>query len=168
MMNEPARQDRIRPSLLDRLTDDAPDLPVESRDRRGLSSSRLKECVLRDIAWLMNCTSLESDEDLSDYPLVQQSVINFGVPEFAGMSHASANAAELEDKVKRALLRFEPRIIAETLKVACKVSRATMSLHSLTFEIQADLRADPVPLPLFLRTQIDVEAGDAIVTEQTR
>lgn len=163
MMNEPARQDRLQPSLLDRLTDDAPDQKVEGRDRRSMSAQRLKECVLRDIAWLMNCTSLEADQDLADYPDVIGSVLNFGVPEFGGMILATADVKDLEDRVRRALLRFEPRIIPDTLKVTCRVDKATMALHSLGFTFEADIRADPMPVPLYLRTQIDVESGDVLV-----
>lgn len=168
MMNDASRQDRIRPSLLDRLTDDAPDQKVEGRDRRGSSAQRLKECVLRDIGWLMNCTALETTDDLSNYPLVQASVVNFGIPEFSGLLLATMEIEDLEEQVRQALLRFEPRIMPETMKVTCRIDRERMSVHSLGFDVQADLRADPVPLPLFLRTQIDVEAGDVLVTEGTR
>lgn len=168
MMNDASRQDRLRPSLLDRLTDDVPDQKVEGRDRRGPSVQRLRECVLRDISWLMNTTSLESDLDLSAYPLVRQSVLNFGVPEFSGMLLSSVDAEDLEKQVQQALLYFEPRLAPETLKVACIVDRFSMSARSLGFEVEADLRADPVPLPMSLRTQVDVESGDVLVTEATR
>jgi len=169
MMNDAARQqDRLRPSLLERLTDDAPTQKVEARDRRQGSEQRLRESVLRDLGWLMNCASLESQVDLDDYPFVKASVINFGVPEFSGVVLATLDAPDLEERIRTAILRFEPRIIPESLVVRCRTNSGTMSVHSLAFDIKADVRADPMPLPLALRTQIDVESNDVIITEQAR
>ena len=53
-------QERLQPSLLDRLTDSAPDTKRESRDRRVLSMRRLRSAVLRDLAWLLNTGHLET------------------------------------------------------------------------------------------------------------
>ncbi len=53
-------QDRLQPALLDRLTDDEPDKKQEPREARVLSKSRLRQSVLRDLAWLFNATRLEA------------------------------------------------------------------------------------------------------------
>ena len=58
-------QDRLQPALLDRLTDDEPDKKLEPREHRVLSKSRLRQAVLRDLAWLFNATRLEADVDLA-------------------------------------------------------------------------------------------------------
>ena len=59
-MAELSPKERLQPSLLDRLTDDEPDEQEESRDRRVLSMSQLRQSVLRDVGWLLNTRSLES------------------------------------------------------------------------------------------------------------
>ena len=40
-----------------------------------------------------------------------------------------------------------------------------MSHNALVFHIEAELWAQPLPLRLFLRTEIDLENGGAVVTE---
>jgi type VI secretion system protein ImpF len=62
-------QERLQPSLLDRLTDNEPDTKVESRAQRVLSINRLKRSVLRDLAWLLNCGSLSITDDLDAYQM---------------------------------------------------------------------------------------------------
>ena len=42
----------------------------ESRDKRILSPSRLRECVRRDLTWLLNTTNLAALQDLSEQPEV--------------------------------------------------------------------------------------------------
>ena len=90
-MAELTPKDRLQPSLLDRLTDDSPDSRVESRERRVLSPSQLRDCVRRDLAWLLNTTNLESTTSLADVPEVAASVLNFGVIDLAGKPISSLN-----------------------------------------------------------------------------
>ena len=71
-------QDRLQPALLDRLTDEEPDKKQEPREARVLSKSRMRQSVLRDLAWLFNATRLEAVTDLTKLPHVRRSVLNFG------------------------------------------------------------------------------------------
>ena len=64
-MPELTPQERLQPALLDRLTDDQPDTQQEPRERRVLSKAKLRQAVLRDLAWLFNATQLGADQDLS-------------------------------------------------------------------------------------------------------
>ena len=63
-MAELTPQERLFPSLLDRLSDDQPLEQKESRDRRVFSVSKLRAAVLRDLAWLLNTCHLAASEDL--------------------------------------------------------------------------------------------------------
>ncbi len=83
-MAELTQKERLQPSLLDRLIDDEPEKKQESRHKRVLSLQQLREGVLRDLAWLFNAGNLGSVQPLDDYPEVQTSVVNYGVPELAG------------------------------------------------------------------------------------
>jgi type VI secretion system protein ImpF len=163
-MAELTTQERLQPSLLDRLVDDEPDRQQESRDRRVLSLPRLREAVLRDLAWLFNSRQLEISEDLSDYPLVAQSVLNFGMPDLTGVTVARLDSVALERQVRECILRFEPRLRRQTLKV--RVLLAPDNYHrSLEFQINGELLAKPISLPLFLKTEIDLETGAADVVD---
>ncbi len=116
-MAELTPQERLQPSLLDRLTDLEPDKKVEARDRRVLSVRRLRESVLRDLAWLLNTGHLETVQSLEAYPAVAASVVNYGVPDFSGLVAAAMDSALLEKSVQKAIVDFEPRIARKSLRV---------------------------------------------------
>lgn len=151
--------ERLQPSLLDRLTDDEPDKQAESRDKRVLSVPRLRESVLRDLAWLLNTAHLAQIEDISDYPQVANSVINYGVPDFAGVALSPSDLVRLEKGIRQAVLDFEPRILRNTLRIRLHGDAESMRTNALIFEIEGELWSKPLPERLFLRTEIDLDAG---------
>ncbi|MDH4015597.1 MAG: type VI secretion system baseplate subunit TssE [Chromatiales bacterium] len=161
-------QERLQPSLLDRLTDDEPDTKVEPRDRRVISVAKLRSSVLRDLGWLLNTGNLESTEDLEGYPEVPTSVINFGMPSLAGLTASSTDAAALEEVVRDAIIAFEPRILRKTLKVKVSQQKSAVNPNALSFEIQGELWAQPVPLNLYMRTEVDLETGTFALEESGR
>ena len=59
-MADLTQTEHLQPSLLDRLTDDEPEEKAESRDQRVLSFQALKQCVIRDLEWLLNTGSLDT------------------------------------------------------------------------------------------------------------
>jgi type VI secretion system protein ImpF len=157
--------ERLQPSLLDRLTDDEPDKKKESRDKRVLSPSQLRDSVRRDLAWLFNATNLASVQDLSEYPFVQGSVLNFGLPDLAGRTASSIKVNEIEQLLRRAIWDFEPRLVRKSVKVRLTVREHLMSYNAMSFAIEAELWAQPLPLRLFLRTEIDLETGSVSVAD---
>ena len=164
-MAELSLQEKLQPALLDRLMDDEPDKKVESRAKRVLSLNRLKSCVLRDLAWLLNCGNLEVTEDLGNFPEVRKSVLNYGVPDLAGKTVSATEVGELEREIRIAILNFEPRILADTLSVRVTINRDAMSTKTMSFIIEGQLWAQPLPLSLFLSTDLDLETGSATVRE---
>lgn len=164
-MAELSLEERLQPSLLDRLTDNEPETKVESRAQRVLSLSRLKRCVLRDLAWLLNTCSLDVTEDLSEYPQVEDSVVNYGVRDLAGTTVSSTDVPSLQREIRKAILAFEPRILANSLKVSITVNRQKMSRKTMSFIIEGQLWAQPLPISLFLSTDLDLETGEAVVNE---
>ena len=164
-MAELSLQERLQPSLLDRLTDDEPETQVESRSKRVLSLNRLKRSVLRDLAWLLNSTHLETVEELDEYPEARRSVINYGVLDLAGKTVSCTNIPELEREIRDAILHFEPRILADSLRININVNRDHMSGKTLSFQIEGQLWAQPLPISLFLSTELDLETGAASVKE---
>ena len=165
-MADLTQKDRLQPSLLDRLTDGDPERKQESRDARVLSPSRLRECVRRDLAWLMNTTHLKSTQDLDDYPLVARSVLNFGLPDLAGRTSSTVDAGMLEQAIRKVILDFEPRLVARTLREKLVVDEKQMNHNAMTFDIEAELWAQPLPLRLFLRTAVDLETGQIDIVDQ--
>ena len=166
-MAELTPQERLQPSLLDRLVDDEPDKKLESRERRILSLKKLRECVMRDLAWLLNSGNLGETEDLTDYPEVMRSVLNFGMPDLTGRTASGIDTGEIERILRQAIWDFEPRILRNTVKVKVVGGKDEMGHNALGFDIEGELWAQPVPLRLFLRTELDLETGDVTVADGT-
>jgi type VI secretion system protein ImpF len=160
-MPELTVRERLQPALLDRLTDLEPDKTVESRQHRVISLEKLRGCVLRDLGWLLNTGNLSQLEDLSDYPDVAHSVLNYGTPDLSGRIITLAHIGEVEQSVRQAIWDFEPRILRHTVRVRAAVDETKMSHNTLTFEIEGTLWAQPTPLRLLLRTEVDLETGHA-------
>ncbi len=164
-MAELTQKEKLQPSLLDRLIDDRPTELQESRETRIISLQRLRECVLRDLAWLLNTESFESAQDLSGFPAVSQSVVNYGIPALAGITASGLDLKKLERAVQAAISYFEPRLLRDKLEVKAVYSTELMSRKTLQFEINGELWAQPVPLRLYLRTELDLETGKVTIAE---
>jgi type VI secretion system protein ImpF len=160
-------KERLQPSLLDRLTDQSPSNKQESRDQRVLSTQRLREGVLRDLGWLLNSVNLSTVQDLDDYPEVARSVLNYGMPDLAGHTASGVDVHALERLLKQAVLDFEPRLIRNTVRVKLKLAESQMNHNAMTFHIEGELWAQPVPLHMFMKTEIDLEIGQVTVSEYT-
>jgi type VI secretion system protein ImpF len=99
-------QERLQPALLDRLTDEEPDRSQELREHRVMSKSRLRQAVLRDLAWLFNATRFERGAGLAHLPYVRRSVINFGLPAHAGQTASTLEIEDVERDIKQAILDY--------------------------------------------------------------
>ena len=158
--------DRLQPALLDRLTDDEPDKKQEPREARVLSKSRMRQSVLRDLAWLFNATRLESSTDLAPAPYVRRSVLNFGLPAMSGKVASSLDVTDLTRAIREAILAFEPRILPSTLEINTLLEGGDLDHHNvLGVEIHGQLWAQPVPMEFLVRTDFDLETGKVKITD---
>jgi type VI secretion system protein ImpF len=165
-MAELTPQERLQPALLDRLTDEEPDVQQEVRERRVLSKSKLRQAVLRDLAWLFNATRLESAMELTNAPDVRRSVVNFGLPALSGKAASSIDVTDLEKAIRQSILDYEPRILPHTLQVRALVQESQLDHHNVIgVQIQGQLWAQPVPLELLVRTEIDLETGKVEIAD---
>ena len=163
-MPELSQKERLQLSLLDRLSDDEPEKSAESREKRVISVSRLKELVQRDLAWLLNSVSASASMDLSEYPEVEKSTFNFGIMDLSGYSSMTLNPKYIERELVKSIKNYEPRIIPRSLKVKVILAKSEMSGNTLSFELTGDLWAQPLPLQLFLKTEVDIENGNVILS----
>jgi type VI secretion system protein ImpF len=160
--------DRLQPALLDRLTDDDLGKRTEATDAVSMTRSRLRKAVLRDIAWILNATNMESDTDFTAFPDARVSVVNFGVQALSGRRVMDVDWQELEQGIKDAIIAFEPRVLPQTLDVRVVTSENSLDHHNLlSFEIRGQLWSLPYPMELLLRSSIDLESGQAVLIEQS-
>jgi type VI secretion system protein ImpF len=153
--------ERLQPCLLDRLTDDEPDKQEESRNQRVISIQRYKRGVLRDLEWLFNASAHLPEEgergvNMERYPEAFSSVINYGIRHLCGL--LAPDMEDLERTMVQALRLFEPRIIRHSVKI-----KATMEHQMISFELQGEVWANPVPEELFIRTKVDLESGQCLM-----
>jgi type VI secretion system protein ImpF len=166
-MSDSVANDRLQPALLDRLTDEQPQSKVESRDQRVVSMRRLRESVLRDLAWLLNTTPLSQTEDLSEFPLVRDSVIDYGIRDLAGLTLSGIDPHDLERAIRDSIVRFEPRIEKKSIRVTAVMPDDPQHRNALAFEIEGDLWGQPLPTRLYLKSEVDLEDGSMTVAENT-
>lgn len=160
-MAEPFSRDRLMPALLDRLIDDRPHETVESIDSRVLSKTGLRQSVLRDLGWLFNAQSARNSAIDGDvFPHAKHSTLNFGIPPLSGSLVSKLDMRDLEEMLRQAIVDFEPRILPDTVVVKGLPPEDPLGHHNaLTFQITARLWAQPYPLELLLKTDLDLETG---------
>jgi type VI secretion system protein ImpF len=159
-----SNRDRIIPSLLDRLTDEGPGAPG-----RGVSVtvSELRRSVLRDLTWLFNTTRPFAPDAIEAQPQVRNSVLNYGLPALSGLTASGLDIRQLERALRQAIVDFEPRILPATLRVKA-IEQTYLEHHNVIgVEISGQLWAQPVPLELLVRTEIDLETGRVEIAELT-
>jgi type VI secretion system protein ImpF len=153
--------EKLQPCLLDRLTDDEPGKTEESRAQRVVSLQKYRRGVLRDLEWLFNAHAYLSVEglesfQLKDFPHAFRSVINFGTRQLCGVS--SPNLERLQEEMAEAIQVFEPRITPRSLKIHADLER-----NMITFDVEGDLWAHPLPEHLHLKTSVDLETGQSLL-----
>lgn len=162
MLADITPKERLQPSLLDRLTDDEPDNRA-IRNPPVMSLHRLRESVLRDLEFLLNTTQLGATTDLDGLAGVERSTLNYGVPDLVGKTRF--DITQIERLLRRAILDFEPRLLKDSVRVQhlggdTPGSKAGARPTVLSFSIEAELWAHPVPERLFLRTELDLDRGE--------
>lgn len=165
-MAELTTKERLQPSLLDRLTDHNPEQRVESRETRVMNESQMRESVRRDLSWLLNTTAMTAVQPLPETSEAARSVINYGICDLAGQTHSGVDRSTLERVLRDAIWFFEPRLLRESVKLEVITDEKRVGRNSLVFDIQAELWAQPVPIALYLRTEIDLENGSVRVEER--
>lgn len=166
-MAELTASEKLQPSLLDRLTDEEPDKKDEPLSRRVMSMVVLRRAVLRDLAWLLNCPNKPLSDEIYEFPLAARSVLNFGMPDLAGLTASGIPAARVIGMVRDAIHTYEPRIVGQSLDVnVLDMSDSDSHNNGFTLEISGQLCPLPMPEALYVRTEIDLETGRCDLKER--
>lgn len=151
--------ERLQPSLLDRLTDDEPGNKKESRGQQVLDIGRLREIIQRDLSWLLNTNNIESMLDVEAVPNVARSVLNYGVREVSGEYSTVERVEKIRRSIESAIEVHEPRIVSGSVLVDLRPEEKSGEMY-VSFDIRADMWAQPMPLELYLRSKVDVTTGE--------
>jgi type VI secretion system protein ImpF len=180
-MAAPIGHSRLNPTLFDKLVGDNDltgargeelDKIEESREAlRNFSVPRLERfneaalraTVRRELAWLLNTTQLGAVVDLTPYPHVQTSVLNYGVTDLSGKSLNLRLVNERARDIRNAIRAFEPRINDKTLLV--EAVETVERENSVTYLIHGDVTSAVRALPVKFRTDIEADTAAATVRE---
>jgi len=158
----------LMPTLLDRLRDDAPHRQTEAPEAYTATRKQMRDIVQRDLAYLLNTTSIEDRIDRARYPQAAASTVNFGVPPLAGTFIASRRWSDVETMIRRAIGDFEPRLIPESLVVSPRtdtdVDSAGEHRNVLAFEVRGLIHMDPYPLEFMVQSSLDLETSEIRIT----
>jgi type VI secretion system protein ImpF len=141
----------------------SPNTQIDPLNRRGISMARLRKLVGDDLETLLNTASLDSLEDLSRFPRIAKSVINFGMPSLAGRAASSIDPLQAAERIRHAIEQFEPRL--SRVSVTPEPRADGESDGALAFHIAAELWGQPFPQALALRTRIDVVSGTVAIDD---
>jgi len=127
------------------------------------NESALRATVRRELAWLLNTTNLAAVVDLEPYPHVQTSVLNYGVPDFAGKHLDSRVILQRARDIRHAVRTFEPRMDPDSVTV--EASDKTERENAITYLINGDVVSAVRAIPVKFRTDVELDTAAATVRE---
>jgi type VI secretion system protein ImpF len=146
----------LTPSVLDRLLDDEPHLKRDLGRTRHQLLRELKQSVRRDLENLLNTRRrcLPVPADLKE---LEQSLVNYGIPDFTGANMGSGDAREqFRGTLERVIRTYEPRF--QTVRVELLTNSEPLD-RTLRFRIDALLYADPAPEPVVFDSLLEPGSG---------
>lgn len=84
-------------------------MPSTEKFRSGLNR-QVSDYLRSRLAILFNASGVEALERTNKYPFAASSVLNFGVGNLAGKEVSGIDRRRLANRIRQAILRFEPRI----------------------------------------------------------
>jgi type VI secretion system protein ImpF len=171
---------RLTPTLFDKLVsnravDEATDPAADDGPSTGpdgvfivkrlerFNERDMRDALMRDLGWLMNTVNMGSLTDLTDFPEVQKSVLNFGVPDLAGRSSQQRLVQTRGREMRDAIRMFEPRLNAQRLDVEAVADESNP--NALVYVIRSDIVSAVQVMPVQFKTEVEVETGAATVRE---
>lgn len=135
----------FKPTLFERLFDEAPHRGDDPAPLRRWSVEELKDSVARDLEALLNSRCGVRESSFDAYPEASRSLASFGMTDFVGLSLANpADRARICATLERTILQHEPRL----KRVIVGLRGDERSVGRLNFTIQAVLHVPPTAEPV--------------------
>lgn len=162
----------LKPSVIDKLIgglartkgDGSRDIApcyIAALDR--FNETELKNCVIRDIAWILNDIHFAAAVPLDDYPEVRTSVLNQGVPDLTSMTVNRGTFEQRARDLTDAIRTFEPRLVSNSISVNFDQAMSDNE-NKLRFVIQGELKGALDDRYVEFKTSVALETGEVVVS----
>jgi type VI secretion system protein ImpF len=131
------------------------------RARQIITESMLRREVSRDLDALLNTVALDATVDMENAPHVRKSILNFGLSDIALHTIDENSVEEIPDDIRTAIVNYEPRIAADTLRIERDKEVDPVELK-IRFVIGGELVCHPVHVAVEFVADI-VESGKIVV-----
>jgi type VI secretion system protein ImpF len=131
------------------------------RARQVITESMLRREVSRDLDALLNTVALEATVDMDNAPYVRKSILNYGLPDLSIRTIDENGVDEIPDEIRAAIVNFEPRLAAGSLRIERDRSVDPVELK-IRFLVRAELVCHPVHVPVEFVADI-IETGKIVV-----
>lgn len=147
----------VRPSLLDRLTDNAPGLAADPPITREESERRYRAAVERDVEALLN--TRRTMYPAPDWcPELRRSVYDFGLVDTTGIPVGTkAGRDRLLSSLQDAIERFEPRLARPRVRL---IDAQQIRAPQIRFVVEAVLVMDPGREDVVFDTVLEIASGE--------
>jgi type VI secretion system protein ImpF len=132
--------------------------PRRVTTRNPISEAGLRREVMTDLLSLLNTTNLDAAVDLSTLPAVRSSILNFGFPDLSWRTIDENSLSGVSREIEIALADFEPRLARNSIQARRDHSTSAEELK-LRFLVKADLRAQPVNVPVEFIAEVELDSG---------
>lgn len=133
--------------------------------RGAISEAVLQKVVSDDLEMLMNTTNLDSSIDLGEFAEARRSIINFGIPDVVHRTIDEDSLHEVSDEIAVALATFEPRLEPASIRVE-RDRRVDDADLRVRFVVRADLRCDPLNLPVEFVADVERDTGKILISSR--
>ncbi|HEV2046185.1 MAG TPA: GPW/gp25 family protein, partial [Chthoniobacterales bacterium] len=147
-----------RPKWQEKVENGLPGTYSRAAQRVAITEATLRHEVTRDLEALMNCVSIDSTIDLSEFPMVKKSVVNYGFPDIAIRTIDELEVAGLEHDIEKVLCTHEPRLAATSLRIA-RDRRIDPVELKVRYVVHADLLCEPLNVPVEFIADVEVTTG---------
>lgn len=107
-------------------------------DARHLTLDQFKRVIARDLEALLNTRIAVPEEELAGQPYCSNSIVNFGLADFAQLCLTSSeDRKQICDRLKAAIERHETRLC----NVRAHLVKETGAINRLSFVVSGQLRA---------------------------
>ncbi len=92
-----------------------------SRRERLRQMAVIRGQIRRDLLLLMGTRRLPVDADVQRWPQVEQSVLNFGIPDVTGVTSSGIDLNKFSAEIRRVVQRYEPRLHRKSVEVTSRL-----------------------------------------------